>query len=389
MNANAAQRLLSLAPLALLVACGAESREPPSAPAVAVPDVAALRRPEAPSPRGYPLVVYDPVKDRVYDVGGFSTLCWDNCDGIELDDLWSFDPRARRWSEVAGVLPPLEGDAVALDYRSRHIIMIQPFYGPMATWAYDLERGTWENRNPAVEPPARWGSMMVYDPRADRVLLYGGTDLNDGTTVLSDLWAYDYGSNTWTERHPPVSPPGHHFPALVYVPTTDRVILFGGFRQGFEALFNDTWAYDYRRNRWTDLHPRNPPAPRAYHLMGFEPATNRLVMFGGILDPANWPYEPTINETWTYDVGANRWSEVFPKISPGPRAWHGMTGTDGPVVVFGGGDSRFTYTNDTFLFTSRSNTWQQVPGGSTAARLTAGVPSSDRRSPARLVGRGR
>jgi N-acetylneuraminic acid mutarotase len=137
-------------------------------------------------------------------------------------------------------------------------------------------------------------------------------------------------------------------------------MLFGGVADGFTALFNDTWAYDYNANRWEELQPANPPAPRVYHFMGFEPATNRVVMFGGVLDESDWPHEPTINETWVYDVAANAWSQVFPKRPPSPRAWHVVSGTNGPVVLFGGGDSRWTYTNDTFLYTSRANRWKLV-----------------------------
>jgi N-acetylneuraminic acid mutarotase len=236
--------------------------------------------------------------------------------------------------------------------------MFQPFFGPLETWAYDVDQGTWENRHPLVEPPGRFGSMMVYDPRADRVLLFGGTALADGTG-LSDLWAYDYERNTWTERHPAVSPPPHHFPALVYVPTIDRTILFGGYNPSDGSLLNDTWAYDYHRNRWTNLHPRHAPAPRMAHYMAFEPRTNRLVMFGGFLAT----YSQATNDTWIYHVATNRWSQVFPKESPGPRAWHVMSRTNGPVVLFGGGPDQPGFTNETFLYTSRSNTWTKVSGG--------------------------
>src|SRR2546422_805556 len=227
------------------------------------------------------------------------------------------------------------------------------------TWAYDVDKGSWENRHPAVEPPGRFGSMMVYDPRADRVLLFGGALLTDGTG-LNDLWAYDYERNTWTERHPAVSPAPHQWHALVYVPTSNRTILFGGVNPVDGSLLNDTWAYDYHRNRWTNLHPRQAPVPRMAHYMAFESRTNRLVMFGGFLGLG----DQATNDTWLYDVATNRWSQVFPKESPGPRAWHVMSRTNGPVVLFGGGPDQPGFTNETFLYDSRANRWEQVPGGS-------------------------
>lgn len=346
--------LLGAASGAILWGCAGEPERILTGPSsrVAVDRFAAT----APSPRGYPLMAFDPVKEQVYLVGGFYTYGFD----AEIFDLWKFNPRSRMWKQISDVLPPKNGDALALDVQSRKIIVFQPYFDPIETWAYDIETGVWENRQPAVQPPARWGSMMVYDPKADRVLLYGGTNLFDGSTVLGDLWAYDYESNTWTELHPSPSPPPHHFPVLVYVPTISRVILFGGYQQGFTSLFNDTWAYDYQHNRWTNLNPATPPAPRVYHYIAFEPTTNRIVMFGGTLRPSENPDEVPINETWVYSVTTNSWIQVFPEHAPSPRAWHVMSRTNGPVILFGGGASRFAYTNDTFLYSSRSNKWKSV-----------------------------
>lgn len=367
MSIPIALRLLPLGSIALLLSC-TDSGELPSAPSI-TPHQMAAERLEVPSPQGYPLLAYDPLKHRVWLIGGFTT------DGALLYDLWAFSTRSRRWTQVANASGPTSWDAVALDVQSRKIIVYQGYNAAfdavdVETWAYDVETGVWENRQPTVQPPTRWGSMMVYDPKADRVLLYGGANFAEGvacgfcteTTVLGDLWAYDYESNTWTELHPSVSPPPHHFPVLAYVPTIDRVVLFGGFQQGFAALFNDTWAYDYQRNRWKNLNPANPPAPRAYHYMAFEPTTNRIVMFGGTLHWSETGDEIPVNETWIYRVAKNSWTQVFPEDTPGPRAWHVMSRTNGSVLLFGGGDSRSTWTNDTFLYSSRSNEWEQVPG---------------------------
>jgi hypothetical protein len=353
--------LLPLAPFVLVLACDSESRTLPSAPSITARRSA--ERPVVPSPRGTLQMVHDPVGNLLYLIGGISPVpCQDlACGNSLIDDLWSFTPRSRTWRQIADALPPREGDAAAMDFRSRQIVMYQPYFSDIPeTWAYDVEKGTWENRRPADEPPGRWGSMMVYDSKADRALIYGGGDLNDpsGATGLGDLWAYDYETNTWTERHPPVSPSPHQWSALVYVPAIDRTILFGGIKPD-GSLLNDTWAYDYRHDRWTNLQPENPPTPRMMHYMAFEPATNRLVMFGGFLAA----YAQPTNDTWIYDVAANRWSQVFPKDSPTPRAMHVMSRTNGPVVLFGGGSDQPHLTNETFLYRSLANEWKQVAVG--------------------------
>src|SRR2546427_5415121 len=51
------------------------------------------------------------------------------------------------------------------------------------------------------------------------------------------------------------------------------------------------------------------------------------------------------NETWSYSVADNSWKQVFPEDAPGPHAWHAMSHTRGPVLVFGGGDRKSTRLN--------------------------------------------
>jgi N-acetylneuraminic acid mutarotase len=311
-------------------------------------------------------MVHDPLRDLLYIVGGLGpVLCEDiACGNAAIDDLWRFNPRSRFWTEISDQLPPRIGDASALDFRSRRIINYQPYFNnEIATWAYDLDQRTWENRHPVLEPPGRWGSMAVYDPRSDRVLLFGGADLSTNA-ALNDLWAYDYETNTWTERHPPVSPPPRQWHALVYVPTIDRTVLFGGTNSSDGSLLNDTWAYDYHRNRWTELHPRHAPSARMQPGMAFDPRTNRLVLFGGFLGL----YDQPSGDTWIYDVASNRWRQAFPKESPSPRFGHGMSRTNGSVVLFGGGPTVPGYTNQTFLYDSRANTWREVGGEESAER---------------------
>jgi N-acetylneuraminic acid mutarotase len=324
----------------------------------------------APSPRQLGLFLHDPVRNHVYLVGGLGPEFCDDiaCSNALIDDLWRFDPKSRRWTEIADVLLPHVGDAGALDFQSRQIVEYQPYFNnETATWAYDLEQGMWENRHPAIEPPGRWGSMMTYDSRADRVLIFGGAALTTfdpslDINPLNDLWAYDYETNTWAERHPSVSPPPRQWGSLVYVPSLDRAYLFGGFDPSTNTLLNDTWAYDYRHNRWTNLNPAHAPAPRFNHAMAFDAATNQLVLCGGF----RGVYESVDGETWIYDLARNRWTQVSPEESPGPLVGHMMNPTRGSIVLFGGGGEPPAWGNGTYFYSAHDNEWELVAGGGSA-----------------------
>ena len=94
---------------------------------------------------------------------------------------------------------------------------------------------------------------MVYNPKIDRTILYGGTR---GST---ETWAYDYNTNTWTKLEPATNPGGLEEHSLVYSSTADRVILFGGtgdFLNSTVKPSGETWLYDFNTNTWTNVTPK-------------------------------------------------------------------------------------------------------------------------------------
>lgn len=312
----------------------------------------------APAARGYARMVFDRPTNRAYLFGGFSTLGW----AMDVLDVWKFDmrggPRHWHWEQVAE-LESLDFDALALDSQSRQVVVYNPFgVSGIETWAFDLDTYAWANMMPATAPPARWGSRMAYDVESDRIILSGGTDLYTGTT-FSDTWAYDIETNTWTDLQP-ANNPTHHFADMVYHSKEDRIILFGGMRMEDNVvvtMLDETWAYDFNTNSWTALSPATKPAARGYHTMAYDPRTKLITMFGGVFSEDNWPNEPTMNETWVYDASRNTWTEQHPSQSPGERAWHQMVGTKYGALMFGGGDNRTTYTDDTWLYVPKLNLW--------------------------------
>jgi len=293
--------------------------------------------------------------------GETGVLLWDGFDhggGSELPDLWAYRPGAGWTKRSEGITAP--GADVFVYVPTAGRVVTLSVSGE--TWAYDPVNGGWENRKAGFAPSVV-GARVAYDSRADRMIVFGGLpgDYTPGhfrpaSSPTDETWAYDYKSNRWAQMHPKVSPPGRNFYALAYDETSDRVILFGGTGD-YDTVLGDTWAYDYSHDSWTEMSPPTAPSKRSFSQMAYDVARDRMVLFGGTDDGRGSGYA-RMRDTWTYDYDSNRWTEL--KI-PGPsaRAYH-MLAYDREskqVVLFGGGGGPNDYDNQVWLFDSSKDTW--------------------------------
>ena len=225
----------------------------------------------------------------------------ENFDG--LHEAWTYDPAKEVWKSVSVSGAPstlLEGAAqLAYDSESDRFVLLT---GTAETWAYDLRANRWTNMKPRTAPPARdWGGI-AYDPNADRVVLFGGGIEDAGQ---SDTWTYDLNHNTWRRMNPATSPPGRMYTSIAYDPASKRLVMFGGVSRSKGAALGDTWAYDVRTDTWSNLSPSGAPSARAWHAMAYDADTKTFVLFGGGEDRLAFK-----NDTWVYDPAANTWKQV-------------------------------------------------------------------------------
>jgi len=233
--------------------------------------------------------------------------------------------------------------------------------GPMSneTWAYEFETNIWRDMNPVSRPSAREQPGMAYDAQSDRVILFGGGNHFTGT-YSNETWAYDYNTNTWTEMRPSVAPTARYDATMVYDSLADRVILFGGTSS---IQNNETWAYDFEANVWTRKVPPNSPSPRQAHGMAYDAESDRTVLFGGAYTQSN--------ETWAYDFMRDRWTRMDPPTHPSGR-WGSRMAYDPSsdrVVLFGGWSG--VYSAETWGYDFNSNLWTNLNPPSTPGGLEA------------------
>jgi hypothetical protein len=224
--------------------------------------------------------------------------------------------------------------------------------------------GTWEmllgeppeTPKPPEPPTARRGHSAIYDPVRDRVVVFGGY----GNGYLNDVWVSSSGDTlTWTRLAPAgVAPGARANHRAIYDPVRDRMVVFGGYQGGY---LNDVWALSLSGTpTWTQLTPAGTlPAVRSGHGAIYDPVRDRMVIFGG-LSSVDIP----VNDVWALSLGeAPVWTALTPTGTlPRARAYHSAVydPVRDRIVVFGG-YSPFYYFHDVWeLSLAGTPSWTEL-----------------------------
>src|SRR5438552_3695161 len=306
--------------------------------------------PATPPPRIYDAVTDDAPSDRVILFGGEDTTA-------VLGDTWAYDFNSNGWTNADPPTRPVRRVYHAVAYYSesdRVILFGGSGNGDVFndTWAYDFNLNTWTDMDPAIRPPPRYGHAMAYDSQSDRVILFSGYGLNG--KYFDDTWAYDFNANKWTNKDPFPKPPMRYCHATAYDAQSDRVILFGGDLAG--GLFNDTWAYDFNTNAWTDMAPGLSPPATLCDAMAYDSESDRVILFGGYVSGVG-----VSNDTWAYNFNTNTWTDMNPLVKPPGRYYHATAydSASDRVILFGGYDSGSNF-NDTWAYDFNTNAWTNM-----------------------------
>lgn len=295
-----------------------------------------------PSARARHVAVFDPRRRRMLVFGGMTSLR-----GPLANDTWALDLSGTpTWHEISpgGALPPARELAAAVyDPVRDRLIVFGGYAGGTLNdvWALTLS-GTpeWTHIIPAQgldaqapagnpdliinidDPPyPREGSVAVYDPIGDRMIVIGGFT---GSRVLNDVWALRLSPDPprWQE----LTPPGdtgfnaRFFTSAVYDTARGLVMVAGG---SGDPLLPFVWELTLRTTtsslQLATVGPMH--VARSGQTASIVTEDDRILYFGG--------YDGTYHDdTWSLSLAGPKWSQLEPD-RPDP-----LSGRYAPAVVF-------------------------------------------------------
>jgi hypothetical protein len=200
-------------------------------------------------------------------------------------------------------------------------------------------------------PERRSELDAIYDSAAERMIIYGGTgtipidcDFPD-YQYTNETWAFHDRCGTWQQIATGNAPPARGRHMMAYDKAGNRMLMFGGrccrVSNGADVsytLYGDTWALDLTNDTWEQLSTN--PGPEARDNGSLLVANNgKAYLFGGNLSTSGLAYNVR-NDLWELDLSSNTWTMLSPTgTPPSARLWPaGVYDPERNRLVYYGGD---------------------------------------------------
>jgi hypothetical protein len=264
--------------------------------------------PGAPPTRSGHSAVYDATNNRMMIFGGCEGACFPTA-----NDVWVLTnanglggtPQWLRLSTV-GVPSPRVRHTAVYDPGSNSMVIFAGQTGGGSgcdtfsdVWVLSNANGlggtpVWSQLNPHGGPVAgQYSATAVYDSVTNQMTVFGGTGFVNGVCQQSGaVWTLSNangrgGTPVWKNlvaEGAPGSPDGRSFHTAVYDGSTNTMTIFGG--DSNTAALGDTWVLSHANGQdgsaiWTQITSANNPTPRNSHVAVLDPATSRMIIFGG------------------------------------------------------------------------------------------------------------
>ena len=276
-----------------------------------------------PGARHSPQWGFDPARQRLIIFGGYGYHLPGDISPTYLNDVWELSlDGTPQWQEIVpqGSFPSgrLAGASIYDPLRQRFVVFGGTVGATVDVYTLSLSSAPeWSVLATEGTPPlAGYGMTTIYDPKRDRMLMFGGSTSDDYFGVHAQVWELALsGTPTWTEITPTVpGPSARRTLTSIYDPVRDRMVIFGGWdnlSNNPSSFLNDTWGLSLSGTpEWTQLAPDNgPPTGRDATAAAYDSRADRLVVFGG------WSGLSMLSDSWFLS-----WGNVQSKATLTPTA---------------------------------------------------------------------
>jgi RHS repeat-associated protein len=202
------------------------------------------------------------------------------------------------------------------------------FEAPPDVWVLANATGaagtpTWLRLNPPAGPEGRFEHSVVYARRSNRLIVFGGGKRTVGSVYFRDTWVLTNanglgGPPSWIRLPDRPSAQSQH--SAVYDEASNRLIVFGGWASAAGEVWVLRDADGIGSPTWQQLSPSGtPPSARAGSAVAYDPASNRLMVFGGARRGGGSPFV-LLDDLWVLtnangSGGTPQWIQL---VSAGP-----------------------------------------------------------------------
>jgi len=312
----------------------------------------------SPAARAYHQMAYDSESGLVVMYGGQTGNFFQD-PSLSSYETWIMDPETSTWTQMFPDTYPEGSGGGDMAYNSKvdRVILsiVTTDWTILQTWEYDVNSNTWNQL--ADGPYPMVGQRIVYDSESDRVIMFGGYNVEKWTFV-HETWVYDYAADEWTNMKPKVHPSGRNYHGMAYDSKADRVVVWGDWNKNYtNGTDESVWTYDYNTNTWQELkHKKDGPVVRDYMMLVYDEKADKMIMYGG--------YEYGNDETWAYNLNDNSWQQMQPINNPGVLSRYAMiyASNINQTILFGGqiADQRFVYTPEAWSYKFKTDQWSNM-----------------------------
>jgi hypothetical protein len=213
----------------------------------------------------------------------------------------------------------------------------------------------WAQATCQNSPAARYDHTMAIDQENKRAFLFGGTN---GEKRFNDLWVFDFTSNQWTQIESETKPQARSGHSLVFDPKSERLFLFGGMKTsktGEMILLRDLWIYS-NESGWQREFFEKGPSKRAWHAA--ELVNGNILILGGYNGAPGYH----LNDIWSLNIKDLTFKRMStdggPKMAGRPVFVSDKKGSE--LVVLGRNKIHHPRQARLWRLTPKRDTWQLI-----------------------------